>query len=299
MAKSSRLACNLQIHKIMDNLLSAEKIKAIIPSELWKCIPALHIVNVIDSTNSYVLRHSNKVKSGFTCLAEQQTAGRGRLDRPWISPYASHIYLSMLWQFTNIACNRSVDAGSATTPLTGLSLAIGVALVNVLKQLGIEKNLGLKWPNDVYWQGNKLAGVLVETNSTSSAAEHPPTLINAVVGLGLNVKMPDNEGTTISQPWTDLHQILGKAPDRNLITGLIITELLQILPRFAEQGLAGFLAEWQAADIYYGRPLMVQTPNVRYSGIGQGINTTGELLLRGEDGVIRSFPSAEIFPRET
>lgn len=260
----------------MQNLLRADEIKAAIASDLWALIPALHIVNRIDSTNTYVLHQAKRgMKSGFICLAEEQTAGRGRLDRSWFSPGQRNIYLSMLWQFTNTA-----------TSLAGLSLVIGLVIVKALKQLGIKENLGLKWPNDVYWQNSKLAGVLVEMETAN--------FINAVIGIGLNVAMPDEEGATITQAWTDLNRILGLAPDRNLIAGLMTTELLCTLPRFAEQGLAPFLAEWQALDIYYSRPLSLQSGQTQYSGIARGVNAEGELILQCDDGVIRSFASAEI-----
>jgi len=254
------------------NLLKTGKIKATISSKLRELIPALHIVNSIDSTNTYVLSYcKHEAKSGFTCLAEQQTAGRGRWGRTWVSPYASHLYLSMFWQFP------------VTQPLSGLSLAIGVAITNVLKQLGIHNGVGLKWPNDVYWQQKKLAGVLVETSS-----------INTVIGIGLNVKMPDEADAEITQPWTDLHKILGAAPDRNLVAGLMISELLTLLPQFSEHGFAPFLKDWKPLDINYHKPITLQTPNGQYSGIAQGINSLGELIIQCEDGVKRSFHSAEV-----
>ena len=263
----------------MHNLLKSEKIKASLPPELWKLVPALHIVNSIDSTNTYVLNYcKHGAKSGFTCLAEQQTAGRGRWGRTWVSPYASHLYLSMLWQF---------PFSNEPTQLSGLSLVIGLAIANVLKQLGVKTEIGLKWPNDVYWEKKKLAGVLVEASS-----------INTVIGIGLNVQMPDEAGTAINQPWTDLHKILGTAPDRNLIAGLMIAELLVILPRFSEHGLEPFLKDWQALDINYQKPLTIQTATGQYSGIAQGVNTSGELILQCDDGIARSFHSAEVLPMQ-
>lgn len=250
---------------IEEKLLKAEKIKTAIPSHLWKLMPALHIVNSIDSTNTYVLNYcKHGATSGFTCLAEQQTAGRGRWGRTWVSPYASHLYLSMLWQFP------------IRKPLSGLSLVIGLAIVNVVKKLGLREGLGLKWPNDVYWQQKKLAGVLIETAS-----------INTVIGIGLNVKMPDDAGIEINQPWTDLHQILGTPPDRNLISGLLIAELLTILPRFSEQGFSPFLKDWQALDIHYQKPMTIKTASGQYSGIAQGVNSSGELIIQCDDGVER------------
>lgn len=253
-------------------MLKAEKIKAAVPIELWKLIPALHIVNSIDSTNTYTLNYCKQdAKPGFTCLAEQQTAGRGRWGRTWVSPYACHLYLSMLWQFP------------VSKPLSGLSLVMGLAIVNVIRKLGVIDGLGLKWPNDVYWQQKKLAGVLIETSS-----------INTVIGIGLNVQMPEEAGADINQPWTELHKILGTAPDRNLIAGLMISELLTLLPQFAKHGLEPFLKNWQSLDIHYHQPITIQTANGQYSGIAQGVNLLGEIIIQCEDGIKRSFHSAEV-----
>lgn len=252
--------------------LQAEKINAFIPSLLRKRIPALHIMDSIDSTNTYVLHCCQQgATSGFTCLSEQQTAGRGRWGRAWFSPYARHIYLSMLWQFP------------ATQALTGLSLVIGLAIVRVLKQIGVDKEVRLKWPNDVYWRKKKLAGILIETSS-----------MNTVIGVGLNIKMPEDVGDDITQPWTDLHNMLGTIPDRNFIAGLLICALLTLLPQFAEQGLEPFLEDWQSLDMHYHKPITLQTPNGQYVGIAQGVNLMGALTVQCEDGVERSFHSAEV-----
>ena len=259
-------------------LLKMEEIKISIPPDRWTLIPALHIVNSTDSTNTYVLNYCKRggpSLSGFTCLAEQQTAGRGRWGRTWVSPYASHIYLSMLWQFP------------ATQALAGLSLVIGLAVTHVLKKLQITNGVGLKWPNDVYWQGEKLAGILIETSPTH-------TMTNTIIGIGLNVQMPEEIGTEINQPWTDLHRILGTAPDRNLIAGLMISELLTLLPQFSKQGLSPFLKDWRTFDINHQKSLRIQTPTGHYSGIAQGVNSSGELIIQCDDGLERSFHSGDV-----
>ncbi len=268
-------------------LLAAEKIKAAIPPELWKLIPVLHILNKIDSTNTYVLNYSTRgAKSGFTCLAEQQTAGRGRWGRTWVSPYASHLYLSMLWQFPTTHKAKE---------LSGLSLVMGVAIANVLKQLGVCDKLGLKWPNDVYWGYEKIAGVLIEMSGVETSGIETSKNC-AVIGIGLNVHMPEKEGVEINQPWTDLYTILGVAPDRNLIAGLMIAELLRVLPCFSKYGLAAFLNAWQSLDIHYKKAITVQTSAAQYSGIACGVNAEGELMIQCDDGIERNFHSAEVLP---
>lgn len=260
-------------------MLSTEKIEENINPDLRKSLPDLHILNCINSTNIYILNYcntKNPIKSGFTCLAEQQTAGRGQWGKTWVSPYASHIYLSMLWQFPSL---RS---------LSGLSLVIGIIIVRVLKKLGIKnKKLGLKWPNDVYWGKEKLAGILIETSPNKLE-------MNAVIGIGLNIHMPKETATLIDQPWTDLQKILKVIPSRNIIAGLLITELLTILPVFTEKGFELFLEDWKNLDINYQKPITIRTNRLECSGIGKGVNMLGELIIQDENGIEKNFKSGEV-----
>ena len=106
----------------------------------------IDVLNVVDSTNTYIKQNIAQLKQGASCIAEAQSAGRGRHGRQWVSPFASSIYLSMYWCFS----------GGYQT-LSGLSLVIGLAVNRTLNHFGIN-NGQLKWPNDIYINMQKLQG---------------------------------------------------------------------------------------------------------------------------------------------
>ncbi len=171
-------------------LLAASKINEAVNDQTAALISSLEIHDQIDSTNRYLVERSqNNALSGAVCFAEYQTAGKGRRGRQWVSPYGCNIYLSILWRF---------QQGPAA--ISGLSLAIGVAVIRALKQHQID-DVGLKWPNDIYSQGKKLGGILVEVSGETDGP------CAAVIGLGLNLFLPESQAQGITQAWTDLSKI--------------------------------------------------------------------------------------------
>ena len=167
------------------NLLSHDKIVSFLTSDDQQADIEVH--NIIDSTNNYLLRRlPNSVSQGQVCLSEYQDAGRGRRGRKWISPFGSQIYLSMYWRLEQ-----------------GLSAAMGLSLVTALAVSDAIKEccniqVELKWPNDVYINGVKLAGILIDLEGQPLEESH------SVIGIGLNVDMPTSAAQEIDQAWTDL-----------------------------------------------------------------------------------------------
>jgi BirA family biotin operon repressor/biotin-[acetyl-CoA-carboxylase] ligase len=206
-------------------LLSVAKIKKELKPEVESLLSVLEIHSQIASTNNYLLE-AMKInnQSGYACFAESQTNGRGRQGRQWVSPFGSNIYLSLSWVFEN---------GFAS--LSGLSLAIGVVVVRALTELGID-NIGLKWPNDIYWQDKKLGGILIEISGESSGE------CIAIIGLGLNMYLPEKTTATINQPWTDLDKISPKINySRNVLSSLLLNYLLPVLATFETQTFKHYL----------------------------------------------------------
>lgn len=236
---------------------------------------AIEVFTEIDSTNQYLMDRLDQLTSGATCLAESQTAGRGRRGRKWISPFGSHLYLSMFWQ---------LEAGIEAA--MGLSLATGIATVNALTALGIN-GAQLKWPNDIYVNNKKLAGILVEM---SAQAAGPCQL---VVGLGLNIKMPSQMAAEIDQPWTDLSQIGGAGVSRNTLAAHIIMALEQTLALYEQEGLAPFLPRWQELDAFINKPVNLIMGPKTISGIARGVDKQGALLVE-QHGVVKPFIGGEI-----
>jgi BirA family biotin operon repressor/biotin-[acetyl-CoA-carboxylase] ligase len=220
----------------------------------------LEVMSVIDSTNTYVKDRLHSLPQGFVCLAEAQTNGRGRRGKSWVSPFGSSIYMSMAWTFKG-----------GYQSMAGLSLLVGIAINRSLKKMGI-KDCKLKWPNDVYHNFRKLAGILVEVEGQVGSDA------SAVIGIGINIELP-NTVDEIDQPFVDLVSITNKAVDRNELVALIILTLTQMLSEFEIKGLAPFLAEWKEADLFYNEYVYLVSGSTRIHGTSKGINEGGALLL--------------------
>jgi BirA family biotin operon repressor/biotin-[acetyl-CoA-carboxylase] ligase len=259
-------------------LLDRDTILASLTSESRALLADLELHNRLDSTNTYLSRKSASLSSGHACLAEYQASGRGRRGRAWVSPYAASVYLSLLWRFT-----------VSPTVLGGLGLVSGVAVARALRQAGL-KDIGLKWPNDVLWQGRKLAGTLLEMSGESYGP------INVVIGVGLNVRMPATAGKQIDQAWIDVETALGKRVSRNTLAGLLLHHLLLALRQFQVKGLAPFLDEWQRWDIVTGKTIHLQLPNETLTGIAKGIDQNGALLLQSR-GTVSTHMAGEVSVR--
>lgn len=232
------------------------------------------VLSVIDSTNQYLLDRITAIDSGDACVAEYQQAGRGRRGRKWFSPFGANLYLSMYWR---------LEQGPAAA--VGLSLVIGMVMAEVLRELGAEK-VRVKWPNDLYLDDRKLAGILVElTGKTGDAAQ-------IVIGAGINLVMRNVEESVINQSWINLQEA-GITIDRNILAVRLITELRSALALFEEEGLAPWLSRWDQLDNFINRPVKLIIGEREIFGISRGIDMQGALLLE-QDGVIKPWMGGEI-----
>jgi BirA family biotin operon repressor/biotin-[acetyl-CoA-carboxylase] ligase len=220
----------------------------------------VEVISVIGSTNTYVKEHLHDLPQGFVCLAEAQTMGRGRRGKTWVSPFGSSIYMSMAWTFTG-----------GYQSMAGLSLLVGIAINRSLKTIGVV-DCKLKWPNDVYYNLKKLAGILVEVEGQVGSDA------SAVIGIGINIALPSCVDE-IDQPFIDLVSITQKPVDRNELAALIIVTLTNMLRQFEVEGLAPFLAEWKDADLFYNEYVYLESGSNRIHGLSKGINEGGALLL--------------------
>ena len=260
-------------------LLARDKIIASLSGQNNAIISKLEIHDTLNSTNSYLVEHShNNAPSGFVCFAEHQTAGKGRRGRQWVSPYGSNIYLSILWRF-----QQGGVAGTA-----GLSLAIGLAVIRALKQHNIN-DVGLKWPNDIYSQGKKLGGILIEV---SGEADGPCA---AVIGLGLNLFLPETQAQSITQAWTDLTKISGENLfSRNQLAGTLLDNILSVTNGFEAVGIKAYLDEWRRYDCLKGKLATLFIGQQEIEGLVEGIDDNGLILIKKLDGTIHSFASGEV-----
>ncbi len=235
----------------------------------------------LDSTSSECLRRAHELADGSIVLAETQHAGRGRRGRAWLSPPGLNIHLSCLKRF---------ERGFAA--LSGLSLAVGVALVEALAAVDIT-GVGLKWPNDVLRadSGAKLAGVLVEL---SGEYQGPST---AVIGIGLNLRLPEALRAQAGQAVADLAELADDAPpDRNRLVAAVIDSLHDALLRFDAEGFAPFADAYASLDLLRGRPVRVSDARGVFEAIGEGVDGQGALCVRRDDDMLR-IDSAEVTVR--
>ena len=259
-------------------LLAASKINEVVNDQTRALISSLEIHDQIDSTNRYLVERSqHNVPSGAVCFAEYQTAGKGRRGRQWVSPYGSNIYLSILWRF---------QQGPAA--ISGLSLAIGVAVIRALKQHQID-DVGLKWPNDIYSQGKKLGGILVEVSGETDGP------CSAVIGLGLNLFLPETQAQSITQAWTDLSKITGQNRlFRNKLAGILLNHLLPVIAEYEGVGIKAYLDEWRGYDCLTGKSATLFSGQQQFEGIVRGIDDNGMLLMERPDGNVQTFASGEV-----
>jgi BirA family biotin operon repressor/biotin-[acetyl-CoA-carboxylase] ligase len=230
----------------------------------------------IDSTNTWLLDAAGKGgASGLACLAECQRAGRGRRGRQWVSPPGDNLYLSVLWRF-------ELDPAS----LGGLSLAMGVACLRALRDLGVT-TVGLKWPNDLLWSERKLGGILIELSGQAGGYSA------AVVGVGVNGRMPSGPGQDIDQPWVDLYSILRRPVQRNRLAGRLLHHLLLALDTFGRDALAPFLPEFSQSDLLQGKTVRVAQADRELIGIACGVDENGALRIAHE-GRMQRVPSGEV-----
>ena len=233
-----------------------------------------HVYDTIDSTNAQAMR---LVQGGgilpLLVLSEQQTAGRGRRGRKWVSPFAENIYYSLALR---------IDGGMRQ--LEGLSLVVGLAVVKMLHQEGISE-AGLKWPNDILVGRRKLAGVLLELTGD------PADVCHVVIGVGINVNMQVTE--EVDQSWTSMRLEAGRALDRNQVVTSLNQQLSTYLNDHSEHGFAGFKEEWEANHLWQGKPVTLLSGNGAIEGIVVGVDSVGALRL-SIGGQVQTFSGGEL-----
>lgn len=257
--------------------MDSQAIQAGIDASVRARLHRLEMFSAVDSTSDHLKREQAGIPDNAfrVCISEWQSAGRGRRGRRWVSPYGTNLYLSLAAQTTEAA----LGAG-------GLSLAVAVAVAEALRDCGL-KDAGLKWPNDIYYQGRKLAGILLDLSGESGGP------YRVVIGVGINLKIPSAAARDIDQPWTDLSQS-GVNVERSELAALIVTRLIRALDLFNQHGLRAFIKDWERLDLVSGRAVELhheQEPMI--TGVARGIDPHGALLIE-HDGVTRSYHAGEV-----
>jgi BirA family biotin operon repressor/biotin-[acetyl-CoA-carboxylase] ligase len=234
----------------------------------------LRVVPVIDSTNAALRAEAGHLASGSLLLAEAQTAGRGRRGRAWASPFAAGFLGSLFWRF---------ERGLAD--LGGLSLAVGIALAEAWRTHGLD--VQVKWPNDLWIGGRKLAGLLIEAGGEFHGPSH------VVVGLGLNIALPTSLGDSFEPPATDLGMHMPVPMSRHAAVVVCIDALFAALSEFERSGFAAFAARWHGVDALADAAVAVHASQGAWTGIARGIDDRGRLQVE-VDGRLRCVDAGEV-----
>jgi len=251
------------------DLLDASDIRAALPAWPAERLRRLEVLEETTSTSDRLLAVTDLPPGRFdACLAEYQSAGRGRRGRQWIAPCASGLCLSVNWNFRE-----------APAALSALSLAAGVALLRALSRQGVP-GLALKWPNDIVQGGRKLGGVLIDLRGEAAGPAY------VVVGVGINVRLPPATLAAIAAGGfeaTDLAS-LGVRIRRSELAAALIAALAGMLEEFGVRGMAAFSEEWRAADALADRRVRVLQDDGEFEGRACGVDADGALLVEVPGG---------------
>lgn len=244
-------------------LLKETQILSYLTHHPFDLFPHVHLFSSIDSTNQF-LKELPKSKQLDICCAETQTSGRGRFGRDWFSPFGENIYCSSRWYFSS-DCKH----------LSALSLVVALAVTATLQAHHI-KGLGIKWPNDILWQGKKLCGILIEMTKEKNKD------FSVIIGIGLNVNSVTKDQTDhdkTNKPRCSLYEITGNQFDRSILIAQLIIQLERHISQFIKEGFISFIPEWLLLDCLYGKEISVFQPMGRLDGIAKGVTLEGQLML--------------------
>jgi BirA family biotin operon repressor/biotin-[acetyl-CoA-carboxylase] ligase len=265
------------------DLLAADTVRAALTPAVAARLAKLEVFTELGSTNGHLLATPPPVGELNVCIAEYQTAGRGRRGRAWNVPLGGGICLSAGWQFAGMPAE-----------LAALTLAVGVVVRRVLKRIaGLE--IALKWPNDLVFDERKLGGILLELAAEAHGGAH------VVAGIGLNVALPAELLPSLSD-WPrgaiDLSTALGREPPpRAVLAGALVNELAELFADYPEQGFAAYRSEWRAGDYLRGRGVRLDDAAGPISGTAVGIDADGALLVETAAGERRRVVAGDVSVR--
>lgn len=274
---NSKIPALLDIERVKDTLKEAA---------IGHTIVYLESVESSMSIGQELANHP-ATRSGTLIVAEEQSAGRGRLDRTWHAPKGSSLLCSLLLK---------ADQLPKQPPL--LMMMAGVAIVNSLTLLmpTLSGHCGLKWPNDVLLgskksAAKKVSGILIENQLQGAQLSH------AVIGFGINVNQTEQELPLVSSGalWpTSLFTFTGEHMDRSTLLIELARQWEQLLQQSQNDENAVY-EQWRAAQWMLGEKVLVREGDaVLYSGTALNVETDGSLLLADETGTIHKVHAGDV-----
>jgi BirA family biotin operon repressor/biotin-[acetyl-CoA-carboxylase] ligase len=252
-------------------MLNAENIREAIAEIPASRLDMLEVFSEIESTNSYLLDQPPPPVGRFrVAVADHQTAGRGRLDRVWHSPPSSGLCLSLAYTFRKVP-----------DKLPSLTLALGIGVAEALERFGVG-GISLKWPNDIVACGGKLGGILTEVKNGAGDG------VTIVTGVGLNVDLPESMYASNNSSWAgkivDLKACTANPPSRDKLSVTVFECLFDCMLRFESDGFAPFREVWRRHDWLQGKQIIAEMPDGRCSGMADGVDDDGALIVRTSEG---------------
>lgn len=229
----------------------------------------LHFFPTIDSTNTYAVKLAHEgVPEGTTVIADEQTGGKGRLGRTWVSPPGVNLYLSLILR-------PSVSTGTAPQ----VNLLAAVAVAEAIRQVG-GLTPAIKWPNDVLVDGKKVCGILAEMQTEAG------TLQSLVLGIGVNVNAPLTAfPPELQDKASSLFLVGGRVIDRAAFTAALLTHLEKLYILWIEKGFPALRPAWEHyASGLIGKQITVAALEGTIGGTVLGLDSDGALLLQSDDG---------------
>lgn len=263
------------------SLLDPEAITGLLTGEARSLVSGIDVLEEAGSTSGELLRLSHAGPfHGRVCLAETQTAGRGRRGRSWVAAPYRDIMMSLGIEYPQ---------WPAHLPTLGLVTALNVVeALDVLEITG----LAVKWPNDVVHQHGKVCGVLLDVTGEAHGA------CRIVAGIGINVSTGSSEGRDIDQRWTDLAAITGRSLDRNTLVAQCLNRLLPVIRDFPQAGFDPWRPAWRRLDALRGLRICIHgADGATFEGSADGVDDTGRLRVTGADGCRRVFTQGDVSVR--
>ncbi|QOI11227.1 biotin--[acetyl-CoA-carboxylase] ligase [Blochmannia endosymbiont of Colobopsis nipponica] len=240
----------------------------------------LFLFLIIDSTNKYLIDHIVNLKSGDVCIAEYQSQGMGRLGRKWISFLGGNLYFSIYWHMVKRKVFNTI-----------FSPMVAVVVAETLKILGV-RMVRIKWPNDIYLNNRKLAGILVEIKNKIN-----DDFLHLIIGIGINLSSfhmsAHYSNMVYKNSWASLQEF-DIYINRNLLIFELISVLHDTLRKFEHGDFRSFVMRWSLFDNFYNKKIKLLVNNKILQGINRGINRQGALLLE-RSGRVYSYLNANIF----
>ncbi len=230
---------------------------------------------VTESTNLELIQRRERIFDIDVVVAEMQKKGRGRREKSWVSPLAKNLYFSLKCRFPLEIAEQ----------LSSLSLYVGFILLQALEAQGIHE-AKLKWPNDIWVQGQKIAGILIESQVRAE-------MIEVVIGIGVN-NHQDHTLQLLDNLPTCCEAIVGRPIDRNRLVAALVESIVQLSQAYLNGAtLPDLVGQWSSYSYFYGKKVQLIADNTTLFGEEIGIDRSGALLIKTEDGKIQHIYSGD------